>query len=756
MTKLAELEGAETDLATALADAAAAEDADAAAAVDDLIDALSDPITTADEGDVTAARAAYNGLNQARKDLVTKLAELEGAESDLATALALAAPPFIVSIELAPSTSVWYGIGDEDDLKITFNEPIEVSGTPTLTLLSNDGFDLTLTYKSHEGAEMIVSYTLEENVTPADLFAASYSFGSFSGGISDLDGNFITDPTSLIPSQQILNEAGASLAEIYGTWDVTKPTVESLILASEFAEPSYKIGDTVVLEVTFSEDVLVTGIPVLTMETNGGFDVVLRYRGPGTTDRKILVDYVVQEGVDREDLRLAQYSDPDVDGGIITDVAENLPNLAPSAEVLIAAVASLATITTYDVLKPYVENITVTSYQGVLSQLFRDGLYQVGEMIPFRVRFNEDISFTNVESLTATMNSGASSAALYVDHGDDYVEFAYVVQPGDSATANDLNVESINLNGAEIRDAAGNSWSPELPEANEEGSLDWNRDITVDASAPQSIIVSAGPGSLTVTITDPTWVPQLYSFEASRDGQVWQGISSSSKSATIGGLLGNTIYQVRAAGVSIVPDLEDRLLVNGRSKMAVAGFIYSNGTTTSVQGPAGAAGAAGAAGPAGPAGAPAPTSTVSTQALAIAIANAESATALANEKATALDVAKAAAELAKNQTLEAAQLAKSNAEKLAVELALLAQKKNSVSVKISGNTSQIAMNLSDEFAKSQAVIQVKKPKTMKYVTLGRTMLNASGDGTFRVKGKIAKGSYIRILIEGVVVKTHIV
>jgi hypothetical protein len=145
---------------------------------------------------------------------------------------------------------------------------------------------------------------------------------------------------------------------------------------------------------------------------------------------------------------------------------------------------------------------------------------------------------------------------------------------------------------------------------------------------------------------------------------------------------------------------------------------------------------------------------VSTQALAIAIANAESATALANEKAKALDVAKAAAELAKNQTLEAAQLAKSNAEKLAVELALLAQKKNSVSVKISGNTTQIVKNLSDEFAKSQAVIQVKKPKTTKYVTLGRAMLNASGDGTFKVKGKIAKGSYIRILIEGVVVKTH--
>jgi hypothetical protein len=202
--------------------------------------------------------------------------------------------------------------------------------------------------------------------------------------------------------------------------------------------------------------------------------------------------------------------------------------------------------------------------------------------------------------------------------------------------------------------------------------------------------------------------------------------------------------------VAIIPDLENRVLVNGRSKMVVAGFVSGSGRTDSV------AGTPGPAGPAGPAGAAAPASTASNQALAIAIANAESATALATEKAKALEIARVAAELAKTQALEAAQMAKNSSEKLAIELASLARKSNTISVKALGNSTQIVNNLSDEFAKSEAVIQIKQPRTTKYVTIGKTKLNGSGDKVFKFKGKIKKGSYIRILIEGVVVKTHIV
>ena len=57
-------------------------DADAAAAVDDKIAAIGE-VTIESEEAITAARAAYDALTDAQKELVTKLADLEAAESTL-------------------------------------------------------------------------------------------------------------------------------------------------------------------------------------------------------------------------------------------------------------------------------------------------------------------------------------------------------------------------------------------------------------------------------------------------------------------------------------------------------------------------------------------------------------------------------------------------------------------------------------------------------------------------------------------------
>jgi hypothetical protein len=60
------------------------EDAAAAKNVDKLITAISDPVTLGDKTAIESARAAYNALTQEQKDLVTKLAKLEAAETTLA------------------------------------------------------------------------------------------------------------------------------------------------------------------------------------------------------------------------------------------------------------------------------------------------------------------------------------------------------------------------------------------------------------------------------------------------------------------------------------------------------------------------------------------------------------------------------------------------------------------------------------------------------------------------------------------------
>jgi len=527
-------------------------------------------------------------------------------------------PPFIVSIGEGPSSVAGYRIGDTDLIDITFNEDIEVVGSPRVTFRTNDGFNVVLNYETHTASVMTVSYQLEEDVTPQRLFGAVYTFVPESSTvlIRDLFGNFITDLEASLANVEFLPSRNGLISELESVWDVVRPRVS---------------------------------------------------------------------------------------------------------------------------------NITIPQQNGVLNALTRDGLYLVGESLPIRLQFDDDIFVTNSESITITMNSGGT--AFLIGNDDDYIEFAYVVQPGDSSTAMDLNVASIQLNGALIKDVNGNDASLELPEANEVGSLNNNRDITVDASAPTSLQVVPGPGSLSVTVDAPTWSPTVYSFEVSANGVTWQGISSTSTRATIGGLLGGTNYQVRVAGVAIIPDLENRILVNGRSKMVVAGFVSGSGRTDSV---------AGTPGPAGPAGASTSAASINTQQLAVAIANSESATAIALDMAKVADQARSAADLAKTEALSAAQLARTTAQTLAAELALLALKKNSITIKKGTSTSRIDLNLSDDHADSEGVVQIKKPGSKKYITSGTVMLDGAGDGFLKVKGAMKAGTAIRVLIDGAILKSMVV
>jgi hypothetical protein len=183
--------------------------------------------------------------------------------------------------------------------------------------------------------------------------------------------------------------------------------------------------------------------------------------------------------------------------------------------------------------------------------------------------------------------------------------------------------------------------------------------------------------------------------------------------------------------------------------MALGAYIYSNAsaenrTPTSVAGPVGPAGVAGVAGVVKPA---------DVQALAIAIASAESATALALQKAQSAEISRIAADLAKNDALEATQTAKTSTATLLAELAALKKKSNSIKVTRGATTSKIGLNLSDDFAAGQGTVQIKRPGSKSYLSLGKVNLNKSGDGLLKIKGLIKSGSTIRVLVDGVVVKS---
>ena len=101
--------------------------------------------------------------------------------------------------------------------------------------------------------------------------------------------------------------------------DTTPPVVSSV--NSGTANGAYKVGDTVSIQVNFSEAVTVTGTPQLTLET-GTTDRTLNYAS-GTGTNSLTFTYTVQAGDTTADLDYTSTTALALSGGTIKDAAGN-------------------------------------------------------------------------------------------------------------------------------------------------------------------------------------------------------------------------------------------------------------------------------------------------------------------------------------------------------------------------------------------------------------------------------------------------
>ncbi len=102
--------------------------------------------------------------------------------------------------------------------------------------------------------------------------------------------------------------------------DITPPTVISV--SATTANGTYKTGDEVVATVTFSEAVIVTGTPQLTLET-GTTDRTVSYNSVGSGTSTLQFTYTVQAGDFSSDLDFTTTTALALNSGTIKDAAEN-------------------------------------------------------------------------------------------------------------------------------------------------------------------------------------------------------------------------------------------------------------------------------------------------------------------------------------------------------------------------------------------------------------------------------------------------
>src|SRR5207249_3665349 len=186
-----------------------------------------------------------------------------------------------------------YKAGAVIPVQVTFSEPVNVTGTPLLTLETGTT-DAVVSYTSGSGtATLTFNYTVTAGDTAADLdYHDTAALALNAGTIRDPATN---NATLTLAAPGAAGSLGANKNIVV---DTTSPTVSGVTAST--ANGSYKAGDVVAVQVNFSEPVTVTGTPQIMLET-GATDEVVNYSS-GTGSSTLTFNYTVQAGDTNADL----------------------------------------------------------------------------------------------------------------------------------------------------------------------------------------------------------------------------------------------------------------------------------------------------------------------------------------------------------------------------------------------------------------------------------------------------------------------
>ncbi|WP_259651489.1 Ig-like domain-containing protein, partial [Pseudomonas sp. NCCP-436] len=174
--------------------------------------------------------------------------------------LTLTAPvaPTVTSVS-SSSANGTYKIGDVITVTVEFDNIVNVTGTPTLTL-ETGAIDRVLSYVSGSGSDTLTfSYTVQAGDSSADLDYASSSALSLNGGTIQDGANQAAILT--LPTPGAAGSLGANKALVV---DGVRPAATSISLSDSLLS----IGETATVTITFNEAVTGLGVEDFSV-TNG-------------------------------------------------------------------------------------------------------------------------------------------------------------------------------------------------------------------------------------------------------------------------------------------------------------------------------------------------------------------------------------------------------------------------------------------------------------------------------------------------------
>ncbi|OEK00317.1 hypothetical protein BFP97_01770 [Roseivirga sp. 4D4] len=373
--------------------------------------------------------------------------------------------PTVTSVSSTTANGT-YKVGDVIAVTVTFSENVTVTGTPQLTLETGTT-DRTVDYASGSGGSTLTfNYTVQTGDVSADLdYVGTSSLALNSGTINDGAGNAAT---LTLASPGAANSLGANKAIVI---DGVAPTVS--FVSSVSANGTYKVGDVINVNVSFSEAITVTGTPQIELET-GTTDRQVNYTS-GSGNNSLFFSYTVQAGDVSADLDYKATNSLTLNGGGLKDAAGNdavLTLPAPGATNSLGA------------NKAHVVDGVVPTVTSVSSST-ANGNYKAGDVIAVTVTFSENVTVTGTPQLTLETGTTDRTVNYTSGSGGTILTFNYTVQSGDvSADLDYTGTNSLALNGGTINDGAGNAATLTLATPGAANSLGANKALVIDGIAP--------------------------------------------------------------------------------------------------------------------------------------------------------------------------------------------------------------------------------------------------------------------------------
>ena len=341
------------------------------------------------------------------------------------------------------------GLGETIEVHVGFNEPIEVTGTPQLTLnidaatrvvdlgdvCCDDGMDHLKFY-----------YEVQADDRDADGISIAANALSLNGGtIRDSGGN---DAVLDLGEHVITNNADH---KVDGSID-NPPAVEWAGVVSEpQSGDTYAVGEEITIDVNFNELVTVTGTPQLELTIGTATRTVdLNDRSLDEIVRGIGFTYQVQ-AEDRDTDGISVAADAlKLNGGTIQDRGGNDAELGLGEHAF--------TNDGNHTVDGSIDNPPVVEWAGFHSEPGSGDTYGIGEAVKIGINYNEPVVGIGTPQLE--MNIGAVTRTVDLDHWSDEDEgprFRYVVQADDlDGDGISIAANALKLNGATIKDSGGN------------------------------------------------------------------------------------------------------------------------------------------------------------------------------------------------------------------------------------------------------------------------------------------------------------